>query len=252
MSGEAQTAPSGLLYIEDNQSNLQLVKRVFRDREDVDLRTAIRGQEGLEMAKADPPALILLDLHLPDMPGSAVLAELKQDETTASIPVVAVSADATPVQIDQIRAAGVADYVTKPFDIAALLSVVDRLIATHAESTAGGHAEDDAILDQRRVAELIALDDDGETFRELADLALDEAARYVAIISSAATDALPQAAHGLHSSASSIGASRLAALSSAVERAARTGSRPGPAVLAQLRTTLTATRLAAREAVRAI
>lgn len=128
MSGDLNSSASSILYIEDNESNVHLVKRIFRDRVDVELRTASRGSEGIDMAKADPPTLILLDLHLPDMPGSAVLAELQQDQTTASIPVVAVSADATKAQIDHMRTAGVVEYVTKPFEVPRLLGVVDELL----------------------------------------------------------------------------------------------------------------------------
>jgi CheY-like chemotaxis protein len=117
-----------VLYIEDNASNLQLVKRIFRDRQDIALRTASRGQEGLALARDETPDLILLDLHLPDMPGVDVLTALKDGPRTAGIPVVAVSADATHDQIAHLRARGVADYVTKPFEVSRLLGVVDSFL----------------------------------------------------------------------------------------------------------------------------
>jgi CheY-like chemotaxis protein len=114
-----------VLYIEDNDSNLLLVQRVFRDRDNVDLHTASRGQEGIDKAKAEMPGLILLDLHLPDMSGVEVLNALRADPDTAAIPIVAVSADATAAQIEHLRAHGVADYVTKPFEVPRLLAMVD-------------------------------------------------------------------------------------------------------------------------------
>jgi CheY-like chemotaxis protein len=118
-----------LLYIEDNPSNIQLIKRIFRDRHEIDVRIAERGQEGIDLARAERPALILLDLHLPDMPGIEVLQALRADPATAAIPVVVVSADATGDQIAEVRASGVADYVTKPFEVPSLLALVDRLLA---------------------------------------------------------------------------------------------------------------------------
>jgi CheY-like chemotaxis protein len=77
------------------------------------------------MARAEEPGLVLLDLHLPDMPGVEVLRGLRNDPTTAAIPVVVVSADATPGQMTELRASGAADYVTKPFEVPRLLAVID-------------------------------------------------------------------------------------------------------------------------------
>jgi CheY-like chemotaxis protein len=127
---------STLLYIEDNESNLHLVRRIFRDRDDITLITASRGMEGVEMAKVQQPVLILLDLHLPDMPGLDVLATLRAEPSTAAIPVVAVSADATTAQIEHVREAGVADYVTKPFEVPRLVSVVDAIVTSAATADA--------------------------------------------------------------------------------------------------------------------
>jgi CheY-like chemotaxis protein len=239
MSRDPADTRLSVLYIEDNPSNLQLVKRIFRDRDDVELLAAARGQEGIEMAKTELPGLILLDLHLPDMLGADVLDTLRSDERTAAIPVVVVSADATGDQIRRLRANGVADYVTKPFEVTRLLAVVDSFVA-HEPARA------EAILDPDRVAELSGLDGDGEAFRSLATVALGEAADQIAAISAApiagrGATAVVAAAHNLKSSAAIVGARRLAALADAVEQAARAGSLPDPPMLSELRSTLAAT-----------
>jgi CheY-like chemotaxis protein len=252
-----------VLYIEDNPSNLQLVKRIFRDRSDIELCTASRGQEGIDMARDVLPGLVLLDLHLPDMPGAEVLEALQDDPLTAAIPVVVVSADATVDQIKHLRAGGVADYVTKPFEVPRLLAVVDSFVASQpaaasasAASNGDGWApavQDEWILDPGRVAELIGLDADGAAFRSLAALALQEAAEQIATISAArvaAQDAtaVRAAAHGLKSSAATLGARRLALLADTVEQAARAGSLPDLSVVAALRRALTEAEQAAIDA----
>ncbi|HEV2917631.1 MAG TPA: ATP-binding protein, partial [Actinomycetota bacterium] len=89
-----------VLYIEDNLSNLQLVKRVLNRRPGVRLISAMRPQLGLDLAAEHDPDLILLDLHLPDMPGQEVLRRLRAEPRTAEVPVVILSADARPALVD--------------------------------------------------------------------------------------------------------------------------------------------------------
>ena len=119
----------GVLHIEDNPSNLRLVERVLSNRRGVDLVSSTRGARGLELARQHRPDLILLDLHLPDLPGIEVLARLQADPATSDIPVVVLSADATPGQIDRLLAAGARHYLTKPLDVAELLAVLDGSLA---------------------------------------------------------------------------------------------------------------------------
>jgi len=95
-----------VLYIEDNQPNVDLVQHVLQFRPGVTLLTAPNGAAGLRIARRYLPGLILLDLNLPDLQGDEVLAHLRADERTAAIPVVMVSADATQGQIDRLLAAG--------------------------------------------------------------------------------------------------------------------------------------------------
>lgn len=116
-----------VLYIEDSPTNLRLVQMLTERRGDIGLVTAIDGESGLGLAKAERPVLILLDLHLPDMTGEEVLARLRADPDTNDIAVVILSADATPSEIDRMLAAGAQDYLTKPIDVQAFFLLLDRI-----------------------------------------------------------------------------------------------------------------------------
>ena len=116
-----------VLHIEDNLANLELVDQVLSRAGTVSLRAAMFGALGLEMAREEPPDLVLLDLHLPDMTGTDVLDRLRQDPRTAEVPVVVVSADATPEQVRGLKDRGVLAYLTKPIDVQELLAVVEKV-----------------------------------------------------------------------------------------------------------------------------
>jgi CheY-like chemotaxis protein len=92
------------------------------------LVTNMYGKQTVQLAVQNKPVLILLDLNLPDMHGSDVLRALKATPETASIPVVVISADAMPRQLDSLREAGAEDYLTKPLDIPQFLEEIDRYI----------------------------------------------------------------------------------------------------------------------------
>jgi signal transduction histidine kinase/CheY-like chemotaxis protein len=117
-----------LLYIEDNLSNLRLIERIMSRRPGVTLLSAMQGRRGLELARDHRPDVIILDLHLPDLPGTDVLANLHSDPRTREIPVVILSADATPGQITRLLAQGARAYLTKPLDVKELLTLLDGLI----------------------------------------------------------------------------------------------------------------------------
>jgi CheY-like chemotaxis protein len=82
------------------------------------LRTATTGEAGLAAAVHEPPDLILLDLHLPDIGGEEVLRRLRAEPATAHIPVAVLSAEAAPAVIRRMRTNGVVGYLTKPLDLA--------------------------------------------------------------------------------------------------------------------------------------
>ena len=118
-----------LLYIEDNPSNLRLMARILKLREHIDLMTAQSSSFGLELAAIHHPDLILLDLNMPEMDGYEVLSLLRASDWGRDIPVIAVTAHAMPDDIERGRAAGFADYLTKPLDIPRFLAAVDAQLA---------------------------------------------------------------------------------------------------------------------------
>jgi len=99
---------------------------VLAHRPSVRLLAAMQGGLGLELAREHACDLVLLDLHLPDLPGNEVLARLQADPATSEVPVVVLSADATPGQIERLHAQGASDYLTKPLDVQRFLEVVDE------------------------------------------------------------------------------------------------------------------------------
>jgi CheY-like chemotaxis protein len=128
---KAMPAPAtcDVLYIEDDPVNFTLVERILEFRPALKLMHARSGGDGVELAQTYHPKLILLDLNLPDMHGSEVLRRLQTEPQTATVPVVVLSADATPSQIERLLTAGARNYLTKPFDIDPFLAVVDEMVA---------------------------------------------------------------------------------------------------------------------------
>jgi PAS domain S-box-containing protein len=114
---ELLSAVYTVLYIEDNLSNLTLIEHLLANHPEIKLITAMQGQLGLDLARQHHPDLIFLDLHLPDLPGWEVLRHLQAEESTSSIPVVAVSADATPRQVERLLKGGARAYLTKPLEV---------------------------------------------------------------------------------------------------------------------------------------
>ncbi|MFI5936490.1 ATP-binding protein [Actinoplanes sp. NPDC051494] len=133
------TRPATVLYVEDVMENIRLVEDMLAHRPSVTLIPAALGAAGLDLAREHVPDLILLDLHLPDMPGEDLFEQLKADPATHDIPVVALSADATTHHIERLHSAGVAAYLTKPVTIRELLATLDRLLPT---GTPARHAHD--------------------------------------------------------------------------------------------------------------
>lgn len=129
-TGRDADVPMGVLYVEDNPANRRLVERLLeKHRPHLQLTTAETGTSGLELARAQRPRAVLLDVNLPDMQGDEVLAALKADPETRDIDVVVVSADASRERMEEMIAAGAAAYVTKPVDVGALLRALDGLTA---------------------------------------------------------------------------------------------------------------------------
>ena len=128
-------APSAtLLYIEDNIGNVRLIERLLSHRPNVRLLSSLQGSLGVELAQQHRPDLILLDVHLPDLPGIDVLEKLRRDERTSSIPVIMLSADASQEQIRRFSDAGAKDYLTKPLDLEYFLTLLDSYLREIAAS----------------------------------------------------------------------------------------------------------------------
>ena len=135
MTAEGRAA--SILYIEDNLSNVRLMERILNRRPALTLTTAASGQDGVARARAQRPDVVLLDLHLPDVPGEEVLGQLKGDSALSDVPVIVLSADATPGQVKRLLASGATAYLTKPLAIPEVLAAIDRVVQarTRAEDT---------------------------------------------------------------------------------------------------------------------
>jgi PAS domain S-box-containing protein len=132
-TGAVSVKTRTVLAIEDNPSNLTLLEMILEGRPDVTLIGATQGSIGLELARQHRPDLILLDLHLPDIQGDEILRRLRADETTRDIPVIMLSADATPGQIDRLLKAGAMTYLTKPLNVKEFLLVMDECLKANDE-----------------------------------------------------------------------------------------------------------------------
>jgi len=118
-----------VLYIEDNAANLKVIEAMLRHQPDLLLLSAVNGETGLELARRYTPDAILLDIHLPGMSGYAVLKELQADPATRAIPVLALSADAMPIDIEAGLKAGFKRYLTKPVRIKDLLEALEKTLS---------------------------------------------------------------------------------------------------------------------------
>lgn len=118
-----------LLYIEDSPSHTELVSQIIAEMEGVTVVSASTPQHGLELARALNPILILLDLCLPEMDGYTVLNCLRQHEQTRTTPVIALSANAMPEDIDEALRRGFRRFITKPINVKEFRQTVLELLA---------------------------------------------------------------------------------------------------------------------------
>jgi PAS domain S-box-containing protein len=118
--------PLRVLYAEDNEVNVELVRQIVLLRPAIQFDVALTGASALEQARRDPPDLMLVDMNLGDMTGIELARALERHPGTRDIRLVALSADALPEQIAAALAAGFESYLTKPIDFRKLLDVLDR------------------------------------------------------------------------------------------------------------------------------
>ena len=114
-----------LLYVEDNPANLKLVEQIIARHPNIRLLTAVNGNSGIEIARASQPDVILMDINLPDISGFKALKILRSDPTTAHIPVIALSANAMPLNIESGLEAGFFRYLTKPIKVNEFMDALD-------------------------------------------------------------------------------------------------------------------------------
>ena len=122
-----------LLYVEDNPANLTLVEQLIARRADLTLLTAVDGHLGIQLARAFQPDVILMDINLPGISGFGVLKILGVDPATSHIPVIALSANAVPRDIEKGIEAGFFRYLTKPIKVVEFMDALDVALQ-HAEA----------------------------------------------------------------------------------------------------------------------
>jgi CheY-like chemotaxis protein len=114
-----------LLYVEDNPANLQLVEQLIARRPDMRLLSAVNGDLGVKLARDNQPDVILMDINLPGISGIQALKILREDPATAHIPVLALSANALPLDIEKGLKAGFFRYLTKPIKVDEFMDVLN-------------------------------------------------------------------------------------------------------------------------------
>lgn len=127
-SVQTQAAQRTVLYVEDNPANLALVEALIGLRPDLKLLTAVDGPLGIQMACSYPPDLILMDINLHGVSGYEALKILREDPTTAQIPIIALSAKAMARDIEQGLEAGFSQYITKPIKVNEFMEAIDRAL----------------------------------------------------------------------------------------------------------------------------
>jgi CheY-like chemotaxis protein len=126
-----------LLYVEDNPANLKLVEQLIARRPDMRLLVATDGDLGVQLARSNQPEVILMDINLPGISGIEALKILREDPATAHIPVVALSANAMPRDIEKGLQAGFFRYLTKPIRVNEFMNTLDVALKFAAE----GHGQ---------------------------------------------------------------------------------------------------------------
>ena len=132
----AGSRPRLLLYVEDNPANLKLIEQLIARRPDMRLLTAQNGKDGITLARGYFPDVILMDINLPGINGIETMKILRLDPSTAHIPIVALSANAMPSDIEKGLEAGFFRYLTKPIKVNEFLETLNEVIV-FAESGAG-------------------------------------------------------------------------------------------------------------------
>jgi CheY-like chemotaxis protein len=119
--------------VEDNPANLKLVQQIIARHPDIALLTATNGNLGIELATSAQPDVILMDINLPGINGFEALKCLQADPLTAHIPVIALSANAMPLDIERGMHAGFFRYITKPIKVNEFMESLDQAFTSAAQ-----------------------------------------------------------------------------------------------------------------------
>jgi len=128
MAVSAGTPLRTLLYVEDNPANLELVEQLMARRPDLRLLGAADGTLGIEFARSCSPDVILMDINLPGITGLEAMKILRADPATAHIPIIALSANAVPRDIEKALEAGFFNYLTKPIRVNQFMDALDAAL----------------------------------------------------------------------------------------------------------------------------
>ena len=120
--------PRRILLVEDNELNRDMLSRRL-GKKGFEVLLAADGRAGVEMARAERPDLVLMDMRLPDLDGWTATRQIRADEATRAIPVIALTAHAMEGDRQEALRAGCDDYDTKPVDLPRLLGKIDALLA---------------------------------------------------------------------------------------------------------------------------
>jgi CheY-like chemotaxis protein len=135
--------PRTLLYVEDNPANLRLIEQLIARRPDLRLLSARDGNLGIELARANHPDVILMDINLPGISGIEALKILREDPTTAHIPVLALSANAMSRDIKKGLQAGFFRYLTKPIKVDEFMDTLEEALNFAAQEAVQGKVNPD-------------------------------------------------------------------------------------------------------------
>ena len=144
---EGTAAVRTLLYVEDNRANMELMGQLIARRPDLCMLTASDGLQGIALARSELPDVILMDINLPGISGLQALRILLEDPRTARIPVVALSANAMPHDIEKGLAAGFFRYLTKPIKVPEFMAALDAALALAAAQSAAGDNKEQHEID---------------------------------------------------------------------------------------------------------
>ncbi len=145
------TRPLTLLYVEDNAANQKLIALFIARRSDIHLLSALNGKSGIEIAWVSRPDVIVMDINLPDISGFKALEMLRSDPTTAHIPVIALSANTQPLNVESGLEAGFFRYLTKPIRSNEFMKTLDLALAYAQKQAARRQQKNEATIAEPKV-----------------------------------------------------------------------------------------------------